>query len=360
MKRGAVNMVLVVVTILITLAGTELALRLIVGNRQHHRELQSMLERSQQTVSEPGVTNVSLRGLIQPSANDRLVYELKPGLKANFMGVPVAINQAGFRERELPVNKPKGTFRIVGLGDSLMFGWGVPIEATYLRVLEGLLQQRNDQIHYKTLNFAVPGYNAAMEVEIFLSIARYYEPDLVIVGLVGNDADVPNFMKQSWLEWPGRLYLYNLVVHGAAVMRNRARELMPARWDAAEGRMVAVGEVPRQFQAMVGLDAVRRSYAVLGNATREMNIPVLVVGDYRVMLDPAQVADLEATSRFRFMEYDRQTYERRHGVTISPQHIRLSATDGHPNVLGHAVIAEGIYQTLVDQCLIPLGRSKES
>jgi lysophospholipase L1-like esterase len=359
MKGRTANVLLVVTTILITLLGIELGLRLIVGTRQHHRELRSMLERSKQTVAEPGITNVSLRGLIQPSANDQLVYELKPGLRANFIGIPVAINQAGFRERDLPVNKPKGTFRIVGLGDSLMFGWGVPVETTYLRVLEELLQQRDDPIRYETLNFAVPGYNAAMEVETFLSIARHYGPDLVIVGLVGNDADVPNFMKQSWLKWPSTLYLYNLVVHGSAVMRNRARELMPQRWDSAEERLVPVGEIPEQFRDMVGLEAVRRSYAKLAHVTRDMKIPVLVVGDYRTMIDPVQVTDLEASAQFVFMDhYDLHAYERQHNVTITPQDIRLSPTDPHPNVLGHAVIAEGIYRTLVDRGLIPLAETK--
>jgi lysophospholipase L1-like esterase len=358
-KGTAVNVGLMIGGMLIALIGTELALRLIVGTRQHQRELKSMLVRSQQTMPESGVANVSLRGLVQPSANDRLVYELKPRLRANFIGVPVEINQAGFRERDVPVKKPKGTVRIVGLGDSHMFGWGVPVEGTYLRVLEGLLQHRRDPVRYETLNFAVPGYNAAMEVECFLSIARHYGPDLVIVGLVGNDADIPNFMKQSGLKWPSTIYLYNLVVHGAAVMRNRARQLMPQRWDSAEGRLVPVGEIPEQFRDMVGLEAVRRSYEKLAHVTRDMKIPVLVVGDYRTMIDPVQVTDLEASAQFVFMDdYDLRAYERQHNVTITPQDIRLSPTDPHPNVLGHAVIAEGIYRTLVDRGLIPLAETK--
>ena len=354
MKRRAVNATLVLISLLIALAATELALRFFVGKRQHQRELQSMLIRSQNATPEPGSTNVSLRGLIRPSANDRLVYELKPGLRANFIGVPVAINQIGFREREISASKPKGTFRIVGLGDSFAFGWGVPVEATYLRVLERLLQDRGDPLNYETLNFGVPGYNAAMEVELFKSITRKYEPDLLIVGIVGNDADLPNFMKQSTLDWPHTSYLYNLVVHGAAVMKNNAWELRQTmRWDFAKSRAIPFEEVPPQFRHMVGLDAVRRSYAELARITRVMNIPVVMVGDYSLMVDPTQVAALEAHSQFMFMEWYSHAYERRHDVKIVPKDIQISPTDTHPNILGHAVIAEGIYQALVDRRLIP-------
>lgn len=361
-RRLATKLAVSVVAILIALVAAEAALRLVVGRKEHARELRSMLDRSRAATPDPGVHNVSLRGLIQSSTNDRIVYEMKPGLRAMFVGAPVAINRAGFREREVAVAKPPGTFRIVGLGDSMMFGWGVPVEMTYLRVLEALLQARGDPVRYETLNFGVPGYNAVMEVETFRAVARWYQPDLVLVGYVPNDDQIPNFMKRSALGWPSNVYVYSLLMHGIAAMRNRARELMPAQFDLVRGhgQLSAVGDVPEAYRDMVGREAVRRAHATLALMTRELGVPTLVVGPYRGDIDPGQIAELEAHSRFTFLETSDAyaAYERRHGVKVDPAKIILSPQDPHPNVLGHRILAEAIHEVLIARRLVPPAGAK--
>jgi hypothetical protein len=355
MRRWQQNLGLAAGVTLLTLIGVEAGLRIVGGSKEHARELRSMLERSRAASPDPRVMKVSLRGLVQASSNDRIVYELKPGLRAIFIGAPVAINAAGFREREVPVAKPPGTFRIAGLGDSEMFGWGVPAEATYLRVLEDLLQGRGDPVRYEILNFAVPGYNAVMEVETFRSVARHYQPDLVLVGYVTNDDQLPNFMKRSALRWPSNLYVYNLLVHGVRAMRNSAHELMPARADYLGARMAAWGDVPEQYRDMEGPEAVRRAYAELAAMTRAMRVPVLVVGSYRGSLDPVLVAELEAQSRFAFVDTGDlyAAYQRDRGIQLRPYETVLSPVDQHSNVLGHRILGEGIYRAMVERRMVP-------
>jgi len=348
-KRIAQNVVLVAASILVSLVAVEAGLRLFVGGREPARGLREMLGQSRASTPDPGVANVSLRGLVQASAHDLIVYELKPGLRATFIGVPVAINRAGFRERDLPQAKPSNTFRIVGLGDSEMFGWGVPAEATYLRVLEDLLQARGDGIRYETLNFAVPGYNAVMEVETFRVLARSYQPDLVVVGYIPNDDQLPNFLRQPSRRFPDNLYVYNLLVHGVRAMRKRAGDLMPFPTEPSEAQVAARGNLPKQYRDMVGPEAVRRAYDGLGAMTREMSVPVVVMGFYRGRLDPSQVAELEARSRFVFVEASdlRAAYQRKRGVTLTHEHLTLGPRDGHSNVLGHRVYADGLYDLII-------------
>jgi lysophospholipase L1-like esterase len=358
-KRFAQNLLLVLVSVIVALGAIEVGLRVIVGGREQGKELRDELGRSKASMPEPGVKNVSLRGLIQASANDLIVYELKPGLHATFVGVPVAINRAGFRERELARAKPSGTFRIVGLGDSVMFGWGVPAEATYLRVLEDLLQARGDGVRYETLNFGVPGYNAVMEVETFRAVARSYEPDLVVIGYVPNDDQLPTFMKRSSLRFPGNLYTYNLVVHGYRAMRNRSRDLMPARADFLGARMAAWGDVPAQYRGMEGPEAVRRAYEQMAAMSHESGVPVLVMGNHRGHLDPALVSDLEARGNFRFVDVTdiHAAYERKRGRGVPVAEVILSPSDGHPNVLGHRIYAEGLYDAVVTRGIHGSGRA---
>src|SRR5262245_60753707 len=76
----------------------------------------------------------------RPSARPGLRYELIPGSRTtNYVGVPVSVNRLGLRDREVSVPKPAGTFRILGVGDSVTFGYGVRVEDTYLRILEDRL-----------------------------------------------------------------------------------------------------------------------------------------------------------------------------------------------------------------------------
>src|SRR5262245_15661592 len=63
-----------------------------------------------------------------------LFYENKPGVDLD-VGVPVRINSLGLRGGEIARPKPKGTWRVLVLGDSVAFGWGVREEETFEALL---------------------------------------------------------------------------------------------------------------------------------------------------------------------------------------------------------------------------------
>ena len=95
------------------------------------------------------------------------------------------INSIGLRDRELP--KERGnTYRILAIGDSYTYGWGVEIEQCWLRLLEERL--RKDGFDVETVNAGKPGWGPqdyAQFAERALPILR---PNLVIVGILeGND-----------------------------------------------------------------------------------------------------------------------------------------------------------------------------
>jgi lysophospholipase L1-like esterase len=70
------------------------------------------------------------------------------------------------RGPKISKKKPKGVWRIAALGDSTMFGWGIREEETFPAVLQRALNSGSDSREYEVLNFAVPGYNTAMEAEL--------------------------------------------------------------------------------------------------------------------------------------------------------------------------------------------------
>ena len=74
--------------------------------------------------------------LKRPVANPDLSFAHAPNRSAFLMGVPVSINSEGLRDREFPLEKPPGVYRVMMLGDSTTFGWGVRQEDTAAKFLE--------------------------------------------------------------------------------------------------------------------------------------------------------------------------------------------------------------------------------
>jgi len=84
------------------------------------------------------------------------------------------INSRGMRDGEIPYDKPPGTFRIVVLGDSRTFGFGVPVEKHFTTILEGYFT------NVEVINMGVDGYGVDQELLYLRSEGFRYRPDLVL------------------------------------------------------------------------------------------------------------------------------------------------------------------------------------
>ena len=100
----------------------------------------------------------------------------------------VAINGQGLRGPERPFAKPAGTVRIVLLGDSTAWGWGVEDGEAFARLAEAELGPG-----VEICNLAVPGYSTDQELLILEREGVRHEPDLVLLALVHNDLVGNNF-----------------------------------------------------------------------------------------------------------------------------------------------------------------------
>ncbi|RJO60868.1 hypothetical protein C4544_04300 [candidate division WS5 bacterium] len=124
----------------------------------------------------PGTKQVVPAGI---SRFDPLLgWSLKPASHASgWVGdhkVDYRINSKGLRDNEIEYKKPPGTYRIVVVGDSNTFGFGVPIEKHFTYLLEGYFRQVD------VINMGVNAYGIDQEL-LFLRIEGFrYEPDLVM------------------------------------------------------------------------------------------------------------------------------------------------------------------------------------
>lgn len=97
-------------------------------------------------------------------------------------------NAVGFRDIEHTTEKPRGTFRIVGLGDSFTYGVGAPFEQTYLYQLESLLNQHfRGRPPVEIIKTGVPRFWPEPERIMLDHYGLSYAPNLVLVAFLPND-----------------------------------------------------------------------------------------------------------------------------------------------------------------------------
>jgi lysophospholipase L1-like esterase len=102
--------------------------------------------------------------------------------------VTIQTNSLGLRSAKLIQPKPDDLFRIVVLGDSVTFGWGVRGEDTYTSQLAGLLAALHPGQRYEVVNAGVSGYGTWQEALWLQDQAAALQPDLVVVQAHLNDA----------------------------------------------------------------------------------------------------------------------------------------------------------------------------
>src|SRR5439155_16006050 len=93
-------------------------------------------------------------------------YVLSPNQRGWIDDGFVTTNSRGFRGREVAVPKPPRRLRIVALGDSVTFGWGVNDADTFCSQLEEQLHARRPGLDLEVVNMAVPGYATRQEVAL--------------------------------------------------------------------------------------------------------------------------------------------------------------------------------------------------
>jgi lysophospholipase L1-like esterase len=321
--------VMLVLPLATTLFILEIVIRAVTehGAPTDEASLQRQLERSQsEEVTE--VRNGNLLGLVRPSAWKDIVYELKPSREWVFLRAQVKTNSHGFRGREYDVVKGSKTFRILGIGDSVMFGWGVDDEQTYTALLEKDLTCEMGS-PAEVLNFGVPGYNTVQEVGLFREKCLAFDPDVVVINYVLND-------------WAAPFLLRDPTDQNSLVMRSRLLEIVRRRLHREP--------TADDYFANPGLRGVFASLHELAGLAGKRHVPV-------VFFIYPQALDLKSQESFRtrvteegFLYVDMyQAFDR----YCKAHHLRgteafdLSWNDTHPNAEGHRLMAATLKPVLL-------------
>ena len=114
---------------------------------------------------------------------------------------PVSINSKGFRDLERTYDRDPSKYRIVVLGDSIVWGYGVQRDGIFTTLME---KQRRD---IEVINLGVSGYGTDQEFILFQQEGSCYRPDLVVLVLVDNDLQT-NVQRSVYLAYQKPVFAF--------------------------------------------------------------------------------------------------------------------------------------------------------
>jgi len=289
---------------------------------------------------------------------DGWLFRHRPGLDLDLGSFRLRTNQLGFRGPEVQVPKPAGVFRILLLGDSVAFGWGVNDDVTFARRLEREWNADPQRRPIEVVNTGHPQYDTCQQEATLREFLPMLAPDLVLLVYVVNDVDPTRdvveamcFGKQpdpaetvvvpddGW-SWSSRQL---------APLLPRLAELIGAYTDldARTAKMLPPGEsypVERMGKGPRGWPRSQRALLSIRDQCRAANAPLLVFDHTR-----PPIRSLEPFCRDQ-------------GIALEPLRfsaddfaggITLSMLDAHANAKGHELLLVRMRDILVARGLLP-------
>jgi len=144
-----------------------------------------------------------------------LLWGLLPNFEGMNLGVPVKHNALGLRSPQLPTEKAMGERRVLLLGDSTLYGHGVPEGDTIRSRLEVALRTASGNPNVQVISMGVPGYSSLQSLHQYRRLGRPLSPDIVVHGGIWSDAMPDRFEDKVLMEG----------ADGAAQVRHLARSL---------------------------------------------------------------------------------------------------------------------------------------
>ena len=301
----------------------------------------------------------------------------------------IAIDSLGFRDREYPVRKAPGTFRVLVLGDSLTWGWGVGQDEVYPKLLERRL---NDALAgrppVEVIDAGVVGYGTDQEYLLFREVGPRLAPDLVVLYFYWNDLLNNNSSFQYEVPKPFFLDRGGAFVPAESPVPRvvyRGREpwlLRPRAWlHGLASYRVLLTRAQTRFAAARALGAL--GLVRLEPATEQVGVyPDPVERSVRLV---AMLRESVAASRARFLCVRQPSWDQLAGLApdgplpppdplvkallrekiptldLMPSLVRSGirreefgqADNDHFNARGHAAVAEILYQYLREIGALP-------
>lgn len=108
----------------------------------------------------------------------------------------IKFNSWGYRDIEHSIKKDNDTYRILIIGDSFTFGWGIKnLDDIYSRVLQKKLDNEYGKDKFEVITLAKNGFSTKDVTKVLKDIGLNLNPDLIVYGYYVNDIEGANSFK---------------------------------------------------------------------------------------------------------------------------------------------------------------------
>jgi len=284
----------------------------------------------------------------------RLLWRLPKGTWYGSRGEEIRVNSLGLRGAEVQTPKPAGTLRVLGLGDSVVFGFGVEESESYLAIA-------SKGAGMEPWNGGVPGYSTYQSINVFNMVSSSVQPDVVVVSNIWADLVVHGFQDKELLATHQKiaghpLWLLNKKIEVFATYRWLRHQVWSRRPPPPSAILTQPGGLNQQGQPRVSLEEYKNNLDTLVEMAADEGAAV-------VFLVPAVSNDLDKSPHHpdelktgSYRDVMREVGQNHNALVVEMPSLlrasRLSGTDlfldgVHLTTRGHAEVAKVLEGALV-------------
>lgn len=263
-------------------------------------------------------------------------------------------NASGYPGHDAAKGPHPGVYRVLSVGDSSTFGWGVESEEAYPAVLESELSRRHPGKAIEVVNLGVCGYSSLQGRVLLEREGLAYAPDLVTISYGSNDwSKVPEPFDEVLRRNEGWLGGVRAALHHSRAYQIYAAFLAKTVHGAGEtggeGLVLNVGPEKSESNLVAMIDASRRAGAdailvtncvpgpmvgPLRAAARATATPILDTEELlRGAIEARDALPADLRARVRSL-YGAQALEEYPDLEV------YLSDRCHPNVIGQRLVAE--------------------
>lgn len=265
--------------------------------------------------------------------HDLLLVELLPNTRVEFKGAFISTNSWGMRDKEYTKEKAPGTFRIALTGGSYEMGSGIEDGKNYESVLEdklnaGFAGQQHKK--FEILDFGVGGYHVFQSTKVFEEKALPFSPDAIL------------FVAHSDEYFRASRKLAELIKQKIDLQYPFLKEVVLLSGSKATMCNLEIEHRLKPFMPVI----IKWIYGHVGSICRQKHIKPLWLF-LPVIDDPMDGLELQmikkASKEAGFLTFTLEDVYKNHNLDS----LKLSPWDNHPNIEGHKLIADQLYELLL-------------
>lgn len=267
--------------------------------------------------------------------------------KNNEFSIQVTTNSAGMRDQEYSQSRSDQK-RMLVLGDSFGWGWGVSQSEIFSEILE-------EELGWEVINTSVPGYGTDQQFLALKHKWKAYNPDIVVVLFFENDFINNHFNEQHGYNKPLLKVIDNQLTLTQEI-------IAPPRWTQNLHRYLMANTILVK-EAMIGFSKLKKHFRQkrLTRKIRIQQATKIIEGMLRTTRSiGSELVVVSVPMKWNFVKGFKR-HSKKLGYHYLPlneafkgdsSHLWLS--DGHWNGEGHKIAAEAIYQFLLQEHLITI------